>query len=233
MREKIIGVIGGMGPEATVDVFAKMVSATPGRRDQDHLRIIIDNNPKVPSRFKFIMGRGENPLPTLIEMAKKLERYGADFLVIPCNAAHHFYDQIQKGVGIPILHIAKETLKHIRSMKLKHKKVGLMASGSTVKADIYQRVFRGSRIKLIVPNSEDQQVVTEAIYSFKKGEGAKRLQKGLLNVAHSLGKMGAEAIILGCTELPVILKGVKSSVQFIDANDVLARAAVKKATEKK
>jgi len=231
MSEKTVGIIGGMGPEATVDVFAKMVAATPSRRDQDHLRIIIDNNPKIPSRFKFIMGRGENPLPYLIEMAKKLERYGADFLLIPCNAAHHFYDQIQKEVGIPILHISEETRKYIRSMKQKPQKVGLMASGSTVVAGVYQRVFEGFRIELVLPNPKDQQVVSEAIYSFKKGMRTKRLEKRLMNVAHSLAKTGAEAIILGCTELPVILKGVKSSVQFIDANEVLARAAVKKARQ--
>jgi len=231
MTEKTIGIIGGMGPEATVDVFAKMVASTPNRKDQDHLRIVIDNNPKVPSRFKFIMGRGENPLPYLIEMAKKLERYGVDFLLIPCNAAHHFYDQIEKEVGVPILHISKETLRYIQSMKSKPQKVGLMASGSTVKADVYQKVFQGSKIELILPNSKDQQIVSEAIYSFKKGMRTKRLEERIMNVAHSLVKTGAEAIILGCTELPVLLKGVKSSVPFIDANEVLARAAVKKAKQ--
>lgn len=229
MSEKTIGIIGGMGPEATIDVFAKMVAATPSRRDQDHLRIIIDNNPKVPSRFRFIMGRGENPLPYLIKMAKKLERYGADFLLIPCNAAHHFYSQIQKEVSIPILHISEETRKYIRSMKSKPRRVGLMASGSTVKVDVYQRVFQGSKIELVLPNAKDQQVISEAIYSFKKGIRTKRLETSLMNVAHSLVKAGAEAIILGCTELPVVLKGVKSSIRFIDANEVLARAAVKKA----
>jgi len=177
------------------------------------------------------MGRGKNPLPDLIAMAKKLERYGADFLLIPCNAAHHFYDQIEIEVGVPILHIAKETRKVIRSMKLKHSKVGLMASGSTVKANVYQRVFRGSKIELILPNAKDQQVVSEVIYSFKTGEKGETLKKRLMNVAHSLVKAGAEVIILGCTELPIILKGVKSSIPFIDANDVLARAAVKKAMQ--
>jgi aspartate racemase len=231
MTEKTIGIIGGMGPEATADVFAKMVASTPSRKDQDHLRIVIDNNPKVPSRFKFIMGRGESPLSYLIHMAKKLEKYGADFLLIPCNAAHHFYDQIQKEVGIPILHISKEVRKHIRSMKSKPQKVGLMASGSTVKANVYQRVFRGSKIELILPSSKDQQVISEAIYSFKRGMRTKRLENKLMNVARSLRKMGAQAIILGCTELPVILRGGKSSLGFIDANEVLARAAVKKAKQ--
>lgn len=229
MREKRIGIIGGMGPEATVDLFSKIVASTPSRKDQDHLRIIIDNNPKVPSRFKFIMGEGEDPLPYLIEMAQRLERYGADLLLTPCNAAHHFYDQIQEKVKIPILHIAQETRRHIESMKPRPEKVGLMASGSTVKAGIYQKVFQGSKIRLVLPDSKKQEMISKMIYTFKQRVRTKKLERTLMHVAHSLVEMGAEAIILGCTELPLILSGVKSSIRFIDANDILARAAVRRA----
>jgi len=229
MRERTIGIMGGMGPEATVDLFSKIVAVTPSRKDQDHLQIIIDNNPKVPSRFKFIMGNGEDPLPYLIEVAQKLERYGADFLLIPCNAAHHFYDQIQEKVKIPILHIARETRRHIQSMKPRPEKVGLMASGSTVRAGIYQKVFQGSKIRLVLPDSKKQEMMSKVIYTFKQRVRTKKLERTLMHVAHSLVEMGAEAIILGCTELPLILSGVKTSIPFIDANDILARAAVRKA----
>jgi len=218
-----------MGPEATIDLFSKIVAATTSRKDQDHLRIIIDNNPKVPSRFKFIMGEGADPLPYLIEMAEKLERYGADLLLIPCNAAHHFYDEIQERVKIPILHISQETRRHIESMSPRLRKVGLMASGSTVKAGIYQKVFQGSNMELILPDSGNQEAISEAIYAFKQRVRTKKLQRILIGVAHSLAKMGAQAIILGCTELPIILSGVKSSIPFIDATEALARAAVQRA----
>lgn len=231
MGDKTIGIIGGMGPEATIDVFSKIVAATPSRRDQDHLRIIVDNNPKVPSRYKYIMGEGDNPLPHLIESAKKLEQYGADFLLIPCNAAHHFYDHIQKEVGIPILHIAKETLRYTESMRPKPRRIGLMASGSTVKSGVYQRIFRGSKIELVLPTDQDQQRVSQGIYDFKKGIRSKKIERMLMSIVRSLSRMGAQAIILGCTELPVVLKGVKSTVGLIDANDVLAQAAVKEAKQ--
>lgn len=230
MKEKIIGIIGGMGPEATVDVFSKIVAATPSRKDQDHLRIIIDNNPKVPSRFKFIMGEGEDPLPLLIGMAEKLERYGADLLLIPCNAAHHFYDEIQKKVGIPILHIARETRRHLESMSPRPKGVGLMASGSTVKSGVYQKAFRGSGIQLILPESKDQRIIYQAIYSFKQRVRGRKIEGELMEVAQSLVNAGAQMIILGCTELPLILgKGRRSPIAFVDANQILARAAVRMA----
>jgi aspartate racemase len=230
MREKIIGIIGGMGPEATVDVFSKIVAATPSRKDQDHLRVIIDNNPKVPSRFTFIMGDGEDPLPLLLEMAAKLERYGADFLVIPCNAAHHFYDQIRERVGIPVLHIAEETRHHLESMNPIPGRAGLMASGSTVKSGVYQKAFQGSGIQLVLPESKDQGIISEAIYSFKQRVRGRRIKRELMEVAQSLANAGAEAIILGCTELPLILgKGRSSPIIFVDANQVLAQAAVRMA----
>jgi len=229
MTDKVVGIIGGMGPEATIDVFSKIVAATPSRKDQDHLRIIVDSNPKVPSRYKYIMGEGESPLPYLIESAKKLEGYGADFLLIPCNAAHHFYDQIQEKVGIPILHMAEEARRYTESIRPGPQRIGLMASGSTVKSGVYQRVFRGSEIELILPTDQNQQRVSEGIYAFKKGMPTKEIERTLMSVVRSLIKMGAQAILLGCTELPVVLKGAKSSVRLIDANDVLARAAVREA----
>jgi aspartate racemase len=230
MKEKIIGIIGGMGPEATVDVFSKIVAATPSRKDQDHLRVIIDNNPKVPSRFKFIMGDGEDPLPVLIGMAEQLERYGADLLLIPCNAAHHFYDEIQQKVGIPVLHIAEETRHYLESMDPMPGRVGLMASGSTAKSGVYQKAFQGSGIQLILPESKDQQIISEAIYSFKQGVRGRKIKRELMEVAQSLANAGAHVIILGCTELPLILgKSRGSPIIFVDGNQVLAQAAVRMA----
>ncbi|GAH53208.1 unnamed protein product, partial [marine sediment metagenome] len=109
MPEKIIGILGGMGPEATVDLFHKIIKFTPAKKDQDHFRIIIDNNPKIPDRTAAILGKGEDPLPALQETARNLEKAGVDFIIIPCNTAHYFLPQIQKSVNIPVLNMIEET----------------------------------------------------------------------------------------------------------------------------
>ena len=96
MKEKVIGVLGGMGPEATIDLFQKIVKLTPAKKDQEHIRIIIDNNPKIPDRTKAILYNGENPLPELVKTAQNLERAGADFIIIACNTAHYYFHKIQK-----------------------------------------------------------------------------------------------------------------------------------------
>jgi aspartate racemase len=225
----MIGIIGGMGPEATVDVFSKIVAATPSRKDQDHLRIIIDNNPKVPSRFKFIMGEGENPLPCLLDTARKLEQYGADVLLIACNAAHYFYDDIRKNVRCQLLHIAEEVRLHVESMEKKTHVLGLMASGSTVKAGIYQRTFARSRIRLVLPSSQAQETLSKVIYDFKQKQRMDELGLVLMDVVEPLVRKGAQAIVLGCTELPLILRNFEGPIPFIDANQVLAAAAVRAA----
>ena len=112
-NEKIIGILGGMGPEATIDLFQKIVKLTPAQQDQEHLRIIIDNNPKIPDRTKAILHGGENPLPELIKTAQNLERAGADFIIIACNTAHYYLPEIQKTVNITIFSIMQETALYI------------------------------------------------------------------------------------------------------------------------
>jgi len=103
MNQKIIGILGGMGPEATLDLFHKIIKLTYAEKDQDHLRIIIDNNPKIPDRTDAISGTGKDPLPKLIVTAQILEKAGADFIIIPCNTAHYFISEIQQSIKIPIL----------------------------------------------------------------------------------------------------------------------------------
>lgn len=113
MAEKIIGILGGMGPAATIDLFTKIVKGTKVKKDQDHLRIMIDNNPKIPDRTLAIQRKGPTPLTQLVRSAKILENAGADFIVIPCVTAHYYYDSLQKRIKIPILHVVDETVKSI------------------------------------------------------------------------------------------------------------------------
>ena len=229
MPEKIIGILGGMGPEATIDLFYKIIKFTPAEKDQDHLRIIIDNNPKIPDRTAAILGKGEDPLPALQETAKNLEKAGADFIIIPCNTAHYFLPLIQESVKIPVLNMIEETAKETRKKISPIQKVGLLASIGTYKTEIYHQQFKKFNIEVISPEEKDKEEVMKAIYAVKAGNLSEGIKKNILKIAQKLIDKGAEAIIAGCTEIPLILKEGDVSVPLIDPTQVLAKIAIRKA----
>jgi aspartate racemase len=230
MSKKVIGILGGMGPEATIDLFTKIVKGTKARKDQDHLRILIDNNPKVPDRTLAIQGKGPSPLPQLVRSAKGLERAGADFIIIPCVTAHYYYEPLQKRIRISILHIVDETVKYVKHRWKGIKKIGLIATTGTIHTGLFQKAFSPTGIELILPNPEIQKGwVMEAIYG-KSGikavgpsEGSKRL---IFKASEILIHQGAQAIIAGCTEVPLVLKEGDLSVPVIDTISTLAQAAI-------
>jgi len=229
MAEKIIGILGGMGPEATIDLFYKIIKFTPAEKDQDHLRIIIDNNPKIPDRTAAILGKGEDPLPALRESAQNLEKAGADFIIIPCNTAHYFLPSIQESVKIPVLNMIEETAKETRRKIPPIKKVGLLASVGVYETKIYYQHFKKFDIKVISPEEKDKEKVMEVIYAIKAGNLSKEVKKKILQIAQKLIDKGVEAIITGCTEIPLILKEGDVSVPIIDPTQVLAKIAIQKA----
>src|SRR3569623_1381486 len=129
MSEKVIGVIGGMGPEATVDFMHRLVARTPARDDADHLHVLVDNNPKIPSRIAALIdGTGEDPTPVLCDMALGLQAQGADFLVMPCNTAHTYLPAIARSVSIPTLDMVKLAIQKLAAATPRPKRVGLLAS---------------------------------------------------------------------------------------------------------
>ena len=229
MPEKIIGILGGMGPEATIDLFYKIIKSTPAEKDQDHLRIIIDNNPKIPDRTTAILGKGEDPLPALQETARNLEKAGADFIIIPCNTAHYYISQIQESVNIPILNMIEETAKETQQRTPQIKKIGLLASMGTYKMEIYHQHFKKFNIEVISPEEKDKEEVMKVIYAVKAGDLSEKVKKNIIQIAQKLIDKGAEAIITGCTEIPLILKEGDIPVPLIDPTQVLAKMAIKKA----
>jgi len=224
MPEKIIGILGGMGPEATIDLFYKIIKFTPAEKDQDHLRIIIDNNPKIPDRTAAILGKGKDLLPALQETAKNLEKAGADFIIIPCNTAHYFLPLIQESVKIPILNMIEEAAEETQQRIPQIQKVGLLASIGTYKTEIYHQQFKKFNIEVISPEEKDKEEVMKAIYAVKAGNLSEGIKKNILKIAQKLVDKGAEAIIAGCTEIPLILKEGDVSVPIIDPTQVLAKA---------
>lgn len=236
MAQKIIGILGGMGPEATIDLFAKIVKGTKVRKDQDHLRILIDNNPKIPDRTRAIQGKGPSPLGPMVRSAKLLEAAGADFILIPCVTAHHYYPSLQKRVHIPILHLVRETVSHIQRRMKRLQKIGLLATTGTLQAGLFQEAFRDTGIELLLPTSGMQKKVMEAIYGrsgvkvFGPSEFSKRL---ILEVSKSLIRQGAQAMIAGCTEVPLVLKEGDLPVPVVDPISIFAQAAITKARAKR
>jgi aspartate racemase len=229
MPEKIIGILGGMGPEATIDLFYKIIKFTPAEKDQDHLRIIIDNNPKIPDRTAAILGKGEDPLPALQESVRNLEKAGVDFIIVPCNTAHYFLRSIQESVKIPILNMIEETAKETRKKISPIQKAGLLASIGIYKTKIYHQHFKKFNIEVISPEEKDKEKVMKIIYAVKAGDLSEEVKKNIISIAQKLIDKGAEAVIAGCTEIPLILKEGDVSVPIMDPTQVLAKIAIQKA----
>ena len=229
-KEKVVGVLGGMGPEATSDFFLKVIRATPATTDQEHLQILINNNPKIFDRTAAIFGRGTSPLQMLIESARVLETAGADFIVIPCVTAHYFHGPLQKEINIPILHIAEETINYLAEKYPEVKTVGVLATTGTLKANIFESFCAKFGISVIKP-AEDIQTskVAEALYGCDgiKAKGPCDSSRKLMReAAQTLIERGAQAVIAGCTEVPLVLKDGDISVPVLDTLGILAASTV-------
>jgi len=226
MAEKSIGIIGGMGPDATVDLFKKIIQLTAATCDQEHIRVIIDNNPKIPDRQKAIFENGPDPSPAITATAQNLQRAGADLLVIACNAAHYYFDAVTENVSVPVLNIMTETAAFCRQRYPALKVYGLLAGSSTLKLGLYAKAFNKASARILAPSPEDQETVLNCIYAVKAGKPPATIKPRLLKVVENLAHTGAEAVILGCTEIPIVLHDGDHRLAFVDATEVLAKAAV-------
>jgi len=225
---RILGIIGGMGPEATVDFMDKIIKATPAGDDCDHIHMIVDNNPQVPSRVKAILGAGESPAPVLVEMARQMERYGADFLAMPCNSAHYYYEDIKKAVKIPVLNIIECTRIRILNAIPGIKAIGLLASTAVLVTQLYHRAFEADNIKLLTPPENLQQNLMKVIFAVKANKIDAELLKETRRIANELIERGAQGLILGCTELSVLARDIRDfSVPAFDPAQILAEEVVR------
>ncbi|MBW2470265.1 MAG: amino acid racemase [Desulfobacterales bacterium] len=229
MKEKTIGILGGMGPEATVDCYARIIQNTPAKTDQQHLRVIIDSNPKVPDRTAAITGKGPSPVPVLVNGCRALQAAGADFIIIPCVSAHFFLAEIRRQVKLPILSIYDAVADTISSDHPDMRTVGLMGTTGTISGGLFQKRLVSANVKSIVPDETRQSRVMAAIYDIKNAaspRSRKQITSDLVAVALSLVSDGAQGIIAGCTEIPLALAQQHLSVPYFDALTILARAAI-------
>ncbi len=225
MNDKIIGIIGGMGPEATADFYMKIIKETKIKKDQDHFHVIIDSNVKIPDRTRAILYGEESPVPEIIKTAKRLEQLGVDVACIPCLTSHYFIKEIQASVSYPIMNILEETQNFIEKNFSQVKKIGILATTGTVKTKLFDQYFNKNLI--IYPKDHIQeQKVMEAIY------GEKGIKSGylegkpvgyLIEACEHLVDQGAELLILGCTEIGLALKQQHVSILMIDPLDLMAK----------
>ena len=231
MVDRIIGILGGMGPEATADLYLRIIKLTPAKKDQDHIRIIIYSNPKIPDRTTAILGTGPTPLPEMITTGKTLEQSGADFIIMPCNTAHHYHSALQATLHIPVLNMIQLAAKKMKHSNPLIRTAGLLATDGTVFSRLYDEAFKNQGIQMVLPDLMEQAEVMKAIYFYiKKGD----LERGgviLHRVAETLIGRGVEAIVCGCTEVSLVLKDGGFSVPILDPLQVLAEEAVQYAME--
>ncbi len=229
---KTIGILGGMGPEATAYFFELIIKLTAARKDQDHIPVIIDSNPKIPERTAAVLGKGPSPAPLLAAGVKKLAAAGADFIVVPCITAHAFFKEMKAASPIPILHMLDETLAHVRRKFPRLRTAGLLASTGTIRSGLFEKTFSRAGIKIIPPTEEEQRRVVEAIFGrsgIKAGFASGRPRRLLLGVGRRLIDQGAQAVIAGCTEVPLAVKDGDFSVPLLEPLRIAAAASILRA----
>ena len=223
---KTIGIIGGMGPLATVDLYKRIVLRTAALKDQDHIHVLIDSNTNIPDRTKAIIADGENPTKELIKSAKILEKAGADFLIMPCNTAHYFIDKIKESVEIPFINMLEETVKYTYASFGKDTVVGIMATDGTIKSKIYEDYYNKLGIKTVIPEKTQDKIMKFIYDIIKKGKYDEGTEL-FFECVEELKEKGAEAFLLGCTELSSAQYLYNIKGKFINPMEVLTEVSIK------
>ncbi|MEM8500329.1 MAG: amino acid racemase [Pseudomonadota bacterium] len=233
MPHKVVGVIGGMGPDATVALMQRVIALTPAADDIDHIHMLVDSNPKVPSRLKALLSSGseqaENPGPVIAEMAARLEVAGADFLVMPCNTAHHYYHYAESATTIPVWHLIELCACAIQRARPSCSKVGLLASSATHGIHLFEPAFDRCGLSAVYPNQEVQAIVMDLINAVKAGSANNALVKQYNKAVASFAEQGLDCLFLGCSELSTLLSHHEQCVPLFDSVEILANAIVAEA----
>ncbi len=227
---KTIGILGGMGPYATIDLFNKIVCNTPAKVDQDHHLIVIYNNPKIPSRMEAFNKGAKSPLQELIRSALVLEHAGADFIIMPCNTAHIWLDGLKRSAKVPFYSMIENTVQHVLKFKACVNEKGLLFTTEiTIQAHLYQHAFKNNSYEIVIPEEDEQELVNRAIKDVKAGEIKTNLYTNDLNqIIRKYKSNGISMVIGGCTEIPLLFPYLKTDIQMIDPTLLLPKMASKK-----
>jgi aspartate racemase len=219
---RVVGIIGGMGPEATVDLMRRVIAKTPAQDDQDHVHLIVESNPKIPSRIAHLIeGTGADPTPELVRIAQNLERAGAQALAMPCNTAHAYRDAIRHAVGIPLLDMVARSVEHIATLH-PGARVGVLASSAVFKIGLYATAMTAAGLASVMPPRQPE--VMDLIKAVKRGETGEEVQRALAELALDLANR-TDVLLIACSELSVISGAI--TAPYVDSLDVLAADIVK------
>lgn len=226
---KTVGILGGMGPAATVEFMHRIVQKTPARDDSDHIHMLVDNNPQVPSRIKAIIeGTGADPLPELQRMAKGLEAGGADFLVMPCNTAHHYHAAIATAVSIPFLSIVDCTVNYLKAHHPRAARIGLLASPAVRQTGVFDRAFSDNDLTIVYPDASGNDTLLAVIRQVKEGLTGPDQAQAFHLVTEEMAQSAYLALI-ACTELSVLARKPIGGFEVIDTLDLLVDAVIAEA----
>ena len=225
MEQKItLGVIGGLGPIATAHFMELVIRMTEANTDQEHLDMIIYNRPSIPDRTSYILDNSRpNPLPEMIRVGNTLARQGARLLAIPCMTAHYFHRDLTRYIEAPIVHAIHECAVHLKKHGIT--KAGIMATDGTIRSKLFQQELEKHGIEALIPGEEGQKCVMSVIYDDIKANRPAGMDKFQL-ASLDLKNQGAQAIILGCTELSLVKRDYPIGAGYLDAMEVLARRCV-------
>lgn len=220
----LLGILGGLGPMASAYFYEMITEHTDAHCDQDHIDIILSSRASTPDRTDYILGRsGESPVPAMVEDARSLEAFGARAIVIPCNTAHHFIDQVRASVSVPVPSIIRETAHFLR--RCGYRKAGILATEGTVHSGSYQSALAAEGVAWQIPDDEGQKTLMRIIYDYVKC-GIRADPALLYEVSRPLRDDGCECMILACTELSVAARETHGDPLFVDSLEVLACRAI-------
>jgi len=222
---RTIGILGGMGPEATVLLMSRIIAAVPATDDADHVPLIVDQNPQVPSRIAHLIeGTGPDPAPVLAAMARRLETAGAQALAMPCNTAHHYLPAIRAAVSVPVIDMVAASARAARQAAGQGGKIGLLASPAVARVGLFDRALVAEGLSVLHPAAGDE--LLAAIRRIKAEGQVAMARAALLRASEALLKDGAEVQLIACTEFSLIADAVAPGVRGIDTLDVLVEEIV-------
>ncbi len=223
---KKIGIIGGMGPEATLDFYGKIIQSSFACHDQDHIPVTIEVCPQIPDRTGYILGKGDDPLPLLLKACENLVKVGASSICMPCNTAHFFIEQLNKEINVPFINMIDCVKQEIQDNYPNASRIGLLATSGTVKSGVYDKVLQHVDLSVITVCDEFQARMMNVIYEVKSGRQCEVIED-LQRCIDEIEDLGADVIIAGCTELPLLISSITSRVPIIDPTQCLAENVVK------
>lgn len=224
MTKKALGILGGMGPLATADLFTKIVRMTKAACDNGHLRIYIDDNAQIPDRTAAILAGGADPVPAMAESAQKLASIGAELLIMPCNTAHYFLPRLREHCPVPFLNMIEITAQRCRQAH-GQAPAGLLATRGTIQTGVYRQALGAQGAPCVEPDEAQQALLMEAIYAVKSGR--RDLDKAAFQqMLDQMKARGAAYFILGCTELPIAAQILQLEETLEDPTALLAQRAI-------